>query len=385
MSSHAPLDSPQVGLLPVRGGLARCLLAVVAAQGLLAVHCLPAHADLVWVPEGRFFGHFPMPIQGNLPGAGDVNFDLVDARLGMRVELLPGLSVRGVGQVVNTGTSRYPLALRWGYVQYDNPAFGAVRLGQVPTVWSEREEQVVQDPLFGQGIVLSSGMLQPGALGASYLGSLDLASLGLGFAATASAEVGAYASDGLLGAGELTPNAVFPSYWGPGPSAAGRLSLAMPRGWSAHVFGRYGLAVDQQAGGALEWDGSGWHVVGEAIASMSTPVSSHAGEPALGEAMAADAGALLGARYNLGELSASLWKLNLIGRLGAISRNVTGAVRASESAFPVAPPSTDYTAEIGLEYAVNDSADVALDALILRQIQNAVSQSVSIGLRVGVQ
>ncbi len=361
---------------PPSAWIPRSLAAAIAASCLLLV-ASPALADLTWQPEGRIFVRYGFPVQGQLQGS-DSSFDLVDARFGARVSILPDLSVRGVGEVLDTQDSRYPPVLRWGYLEYALPGIATVQAGQVPMPFVEEEDRVVGDPLIGSGIAQSSGFLSPGGLGAALRRD---AAIGAG---TASAEVAALYTDGWLGNNEMTPNAIQPAYAGPGPSLAGHLGYTGPSGWSAHVFGRWGWLQDQQAGLAGDWDGSGWHLAAEAVASESNPAYTLATGEVVRDAAAYDAATLLSARYDLGTVLRDLWKVSLLARLGAVFGNVTDTRRSAISVYPVASPGQDYTGDLALIYSINDYSQVAIDAQLLRQVLGSATQSISVGVRLGV-
>ena len=320
---------------------------------------------------------YGFPVQGHLEGT-DSNFDLVDARFGARVSILPDLSVRGVGEALHTPAGRYPPVLRWGYLEYALPGIVTVQAGQVPMPFAEEEDQVVGDPLIGEGIALSSGFLSPGGLGGAVRRDVAIG------AGTASAEVAALYTDGLLGNDELTPNAIQPGYAGPGPSVAAHLGYSGPSGWSAHVFGRWGWLQDQQAGLAGDWDGSSWHLAAEAVASESNPAYTLPAGEVVHDPAAYDAAALLSARYDLGAIWRDFWKVSLLARLGALFGNVTDTRRSAVSVYPVAPAGQDYTGDLAIIYAVNDYSQVALDAELLRQVVGSATQSISVGVRIGV-
>ncbi len=361
---------------PASASIPRFLVAAIAAACLL-LEASPALADLTWQPEGRIFVRYGFPVQGQLKGT-DSSFDLLDARFGARVSILPELSVRGVGEVLNTQDARYPPVLRWGYLEYALPGIATVQAGQVPMPFAEEEDQVVGDPIIGEGIALSSGFLSPGGLGAAVRRDLAIG------AGTASAEVAALYTDGLLGNNEMTPNAIQPEYAGPGPSVAGHLGYSGPSGWSAHVFGRWGWVQDQQVGLAGDWDGSGWHLAAEAVASESNPAYTLPTGEVVHDTAAYDAATLLAARYDLKAIWRDLWKVSLLARLGAIFGNLTDTRRTAVSVYPVAPPGEDYTGDLALIYAINDYSQVALDAQLLRQVVGSATQSISVGVRIGV-
>lgn len=377
MSQHV---WPPRSLLDARS-VARALAPLALGALIVGLVAPAAGAEMTWQPEGRIFLRYGFPVQGYLPNPNqnDTNFQLVDARFGSRLSLLPGLSLRGVGQVLATGVdSRYPPVLRWGYAEYSLPWLATLRAGQIPTPWAEDEEQVVGDPIVGEGIALTSGFWAPGGLGASLGRQLAIAG------ATASAEVAAFYAQGLLGNGETTPNPIQPEFAGSGPAMAAHLGLAAPGGWSAHAFARYGVVQDEQAGAAAAWDGSGWHLVAEAVASASNPTYTLATGALIHDALATDAAALLGARYNLGAIVPSWYKLDLFARASAVFTNALNTTRATDSVYPVSPPGASYLGDAGLLYEINDFSDVALDAQLLRQVQGSATQSVTVGVRVGL-
>lgn len=328
----------------------------------------PARAELEWIPEGRFFARYAFPIVGTGRAGPDANFELISGRLGTRVRLAPGISVRAVGEVLSLDPARRVGDLQLGYGEWETGTIGTLRLGQIPT-FRDLEETLVGDHALGPGLATAAGFFYPSGLGLSW--TQDFA---FDFA-TASLDVAAMYTEGMPGSGALADNPLFPGIAGSGPAMLAHGGLGFPSGLQAHLFGRYGYLVDQQMAITLLQPLGDFHVILSAASSASTPQ----GLPAV-----ADAGAMARVRYNLGGLSTALWRADLVGRIQAVVRNLTGTPQV-DPAFPVVSARTDVQTGLALQYRVTDSSVVAVDLTDDRTVAPAATASLFLGIRAGVE
>ena len=328
-------------------------------------------------PEGRFLVHYAF-VQDNPARSIDSSYDLISTRLGLRIGVWPGISGRAVGEITGDDPSRRIAALRLGYAEWIADPVGTFRIGQAPTVWGDAEEQILIHPIFGLGVSIAGGFLAPAGLGGSFGRDVGILDVGTG-----SIEVGAYLTDGLIGAGATSPSAADPSgaFIGSGPAAQVRVGFAPAGGGSVHLFGRYGLVLDEQVGLAGTFKIGEVDLMGEVAASASNPAPFE---------MAGDIGAMVGAKYNLGNVWQNLWRFDLVGRVQAIDRNVTDVRRdftgfsPIPSALPVASQSTTINGLVGLLYRITDSAAVGMDVSTTRITGAGATSSVMVGVRLGV-
>ncbi len=358
----------------------RAALAAAIGSAVLGI-AGPAGAELEWVPEGRFLGRYSFPIGAAGRSGSDTNFDLVSGRLGTRLLIAPGISLRAVGEVLSLDRSRRAGDLQLGYAQWQTDVIGVLRLGQVPA-FRDIEEQAIGDPMLGPGAATAAGFFYPSGLGVSWTQDFNL-----DFASTSVDVIGMY-SEGLLGSGALAPNPLYAEFPGTGPGLLAHGALGFPGGLTAHLFGRYGALIDQQAAVALTQPAGDFDFFVSAAASSSNPQVLSTATGSAGTLVslptATDLAAMARVRYNLGGLAAALSRGDLIGRIQAIARNVTN-VATLEPSFPIPVSRTDLLSTLAAQYRITDYTTVALDLTENRTVSPAASSSLFFGVRAGVQ
>lgn len=342
-------------------------LTLAAAIGWIALAPAPARADIEWVPEGRFFARYSFPVHGGGRSGLEPNFDLVAGRLGTRLRIAPGISLRAVGEIYSLDRTRRVGDLQLGYAEWDTGSVGTLRLGQVPA-FRDVEENTLGDYVLGPGVATAAGFFYPSGLGLSWTQAFDLAF------ATSSIDVHGMFTEGFPGSGALADNPIFPGMLGPGPAALAHAAFGLPGGLGAHIFGRYGYLVDQQAAVMLTQGLGDFNVLVTAASSASTPQ----GLPPV-----ADAAAMTRVRYNLGGWSDALWRTDVIGRLQGIFRNFTNTPQVDPS-FPVVGTRTDLQSTLAVQYRITDNSVVALDVTDDRTVAPTATSSLFLGVRAGL-